>query len=156
VRLAAGLALAAVIAWFQPFDLLFATATFDQPALRATLIVVLALIGAWAGREVGLPLHSSTRSLGVAVLLAVGMALACAAVDLLFRPALHPDYARAMAEAPLGVRLAGFMLRAVNENILYRLFLGSVLALALGRIWRDGRGRPAEGRSGAPSPWPKR
>jgi hypothetical protein len=33
-----GLALAAGIAWLQPFDLIFAAVTFGQPALRAALI----------------------------------------------------------------------------------------------------------------------
>ena len=42
----------------------------------------------------------------------------------------------------LRVRLAYFMLRAFNENVFYRLFLFSVLAWGMTRIWPGPAGRP--------------
>ncbi|WP_217433925.1 hypothetical protein, partial [Caulobacter sp. S45] len=53
-RVCAGLLLAMAIAWACPFDRPFAVATCGWPALRATSIVALALVGGWLGGRVGL------------------------------------------------------------------------------------------------------
>ena len=142
----AALAVAAAIAALQPFDLAFAAATFGVPLLRSALIVGLALAGGWAARHVGLQIAPAGQRhpLLAPVLVSSCVAVFCAVVDLAFRPLLHPGYAQVIATTPLGLRIAAFMMRAFNENILYRLFLGSGLAWALGRVWRDASGRPAE------------
>ncbi len=142
-----GLSMAAVIAWFQPFDLLFAGATFDQPALRASGIVALALAGGWVGRRVGLGVepHGRGGSVVFPVLVATGVAVGCAAMDRLFSASLHPAYRAVIMEQPLALRTLGYMLRAFNENILYRLFLGSCLVWTFGQVWKDGQGAPAVG-----------
>lgn len=147
VEVVVGLALCAGIAWLQPFDLLFAAATFGQPALRAGLIVALALTGARFARAVGLqPLGGGDRrGVVTAVIAAVAVAVACALIDRQFEPVLHPAYVRTLTGEPLALRTAGYMMRAVNENIIYRLFLGSALAWLIGRRWRDAAGRPAGG-----------
>ena len=147
VRVVAGLALAAMIAALQPFDTLFAAATFGSPVLRALGIVAVALAGLAAARRVGLQVGPAAgrRSLFIPLAAAVAVAVGCAGADWLFRPVLHTGYAQFMIGVPLAVRMALYMMRAFNENILYRLFLGSVLALALGRLWRKADGRPADG-----------
>ena len=145
-KLWAGLGCAAAIAWFAPFDFAFDAATFGLPALRAALIIVLALAGLAAARRIGLGLEPSDLKRPVLFPLAVAAAVgvACAVSDWMFRPFLHESYVEVMS-APLGLRLALYMLRAFNENILYRLFLGSVLIWLIGQAWKRADGRPAEG-----------
>ena len=145
IRIAAALSVAAVIAALQPFDVLFAAATFGQPVLRAGAIVAMALAGGAAAHRVGLQVGPTAgrRSLLVPLLAAVVVALGCAVADRVFKPSLHAPYARLMTSVPLAARMTLYMLRAFNENIIYRLFLGSVLAWALGRVWRRD-GAPAE------------
>ena len=147
VRLLAGLTLAAAIAWLQPFDLAFGAVTLGVPAFRAVAIVVLALVGIEFGGRVELGLEPPGRSASILLPLglATGTAVFCAGMDCLFRPVLHPDYALMFTAIPLSARLTAFMLRAFNENIMYRLFLGSILAWALGRVWRRPDGGPADG-----------
>ena len=143
-----GLSLAAVIAWFQPFDLLFARATLGQPALRAGGIVALALAGGWIGRRVGLGVEAHGRRLGAVLfpaLVAAVVGVACAVLDWAFSATLHPSYRAVIVGQPVALRMLGYMLRAFNENILYRLFLGSWLVWAFGRMWQDRNGGPAAG-----------
>jgi hypothetical protein len=52
---------------------------------------------------------------------------------LLFRSSLDPGYV-AFLDRPLGERLQYFMLRAFNENVIYRLFGFSLLAWLLQRL----------------------
>jgi hypothetical protein len=144
---ALGLALAAAIAWFQPFDIAFAWATRDSPPLRAAAIVLMALVGAAVGRRIGLTVEGSGegRPLRDALVAAVVVGVFCALCDWAWRPVLHPPYVAALTRIPLGVRVLGFAARALNENIIYRLFLGSLLIWALGRVWKAPDGRPARG-----------
>ena len=136
-----------MIAALQPFDVLFAAATFGQPVLRGSAIVAMALAGGAAAHRVGLQVGPTAgrRSLLVPLLTAVVVAVGCALADWVFKPSLHAPYARFMTGVPLAARMALYMLRAFNENIIYRLFLGSVLAWALGRVWKGREGAPAEG-----------
>jgi hypothetical protein len=146
-KVAAGLGLAAAIAWFEPFDLVFGAATLGIPALRAGLIVALALIGIVAGRQIGLVIEP--RDVKRPVLEPIGWAAAvavgCALSDVILRGVLHGSYLHLMTTVPLASRIGVYMLRAFNENILYRLFLGSVLIWLIGRVWKGADGRPAVG-----------
>src|SRR5579875_191742 len=146
-RLIAGLVLAAAIAAMAPFDVLFAKASLGQPLLRAALIVAMAWAGAAAAARIGLQVapQSGPRALIFPVAVAALVAVGCAGMDWLFRATLHGSYAHFMTRVPLGERMALYMLRAFNENIIYRLFLGSVLALLIGQVWRRVDGRPADG-----------
>ncbi len=143
----AGLAFAAVIAWFQPFDRAYSALTFGVPALRAAGIVAMAAFGSRVGARIGLEWapKGQRSALLFPVMAAMGVAVACAGVDWLFRGVLHARYVQVLTAAPLWMRLTGFMLRAVNENIIYRLFLGSTLAWLIGMIWKDRAGRPHAG-----------
>ena len=144
-KLLIGLALAALIAAAAPFDKAFAIASLGQPWLRAALIVVLALTGLTFARRVGLrvepPLdHASPLT---PILAAVAVAVWCAGVDWLFRRHLGSSYLQMFHKTSLSARLLGFAARAFNENILYRLFLGSALCWGFGQVWRAADGRPA-------------
>ena len=138
---------AAVIAAGEPFDLAFGASTFGVPAFRAALIVVLALVGECAGARAGLRLTAPAERHPILapVLVAAVVAVFCAGVDWAFRPALSPGYVHVIADTPVFLRIPVFMMRAFNENIIYRLFLGSTLAWTLGHIWRDTDGRPTQG-----------
>jgi hypothetical protein len=58
-----------------------------------------------------------------------------------FRPILPVAYVDFIHQS-LGFRLTYFVLRAFNENVFYRLFLFSVLAWGMTRIWPGPGGRP--------------
>ncbi|WP_158915506.1 hypothetical protein [Caulobacter sp. S45] len=139
--------MAAAIAWLAPFDLAFGVATLGVPALRALAIIALALIGLYAGGRIGLGLEPRglKRPLLTPVLVATAVALACALSDWLMRSSLHANYAQSMASSPLAPRLIEYILRAFNENIMYRLFLGSLLVWVIGGVWKASDGCPAAG-----------
>ncbi len=129
---------AAVIAVIAPFDSLFLPLTFGSPLLRAALMAFLAVTGGAAAKACGLRLEGHGAK--YPLLIGLGAALAVAAyvfvLDVvLLRPMLSADYV-AYLHVPLGERLAGFMLRAFNENVLYRLFLFPVIAFAAQRVLR--------------------
>ncbi len=129
---------AAVIAVIAPFDVLFLPLTFGSPLLRAGLMAVLAIVGGIAAKACGLRLEGHGAKLPL--LIGLGAALAVAAyvfvLDVvLLRPMLSADYV-AYLHVPLGERMTGYMLRAFNENLLYRLFLFPVIALAAQRVLR--------------------
>ncbi len=129
---------AAVIAVIAPFDRLFLPLTFGSPLLRAGLMAFLAVTGGAAAKACGLRLEGHGAK--YPLLIGLGAALAVAAyvfvLDVvLLRPMLSADYV-AYLHVPLDERLAGFMLRAFNENVLYRLFLFPVIALAAQRVLR--------------------
>jgi hypothetical protein len=146
-RLAFGLVLAAALAWLVPFDIRFTTPPLGLPPVRAGFIVLLALVGSALGRRIGLSVGGPARGHPArdALVAAVIVAVWCALCDWLWRPSLHPDYVRLLTTTPLVVRIALFAMRALNENILYRLFLGSLLIWILGFIWKGPDGRPATG-----------
>jgi hypothetical protein len=57
---------------------------------------------------------------------------------------MSANYAGVLA-APLAIRTPAMMLRAFNENIIYRLFLSSILIWLIGRFWKTPSGAPAIG-----------
>jgi hypothetical protein len=136
----------AAIAAITPFDRAFDTATFDSPALRATLLVALAAIGLMFAAKVGAPIESRglRHPIRTPLLIAAGVAVYLTVLDVwVFRSILAPGYLAFISGASLVDRLGYFMLRAFNESILYRLFLSSVLVWAFGLLWRHADGRPA-------------
>lgn len=144
-RLAAGLALAAWIAWLAPFEFALNPLTLEFPAARALLIVGLALVGLRAGRSIGLGLEPPGHTSGVtlALICAAIVAVWCVASDLAFRPLLDTRYTTLILTVPTVTRILVFVMRAFNENIMYRLFLGTLLIRLLAFVWKDAQGRPA-------------
>jgi hypothetical protein len=117
------------IAVVAPFDIAFTAATFGSSILRAVLIAILAMIGAFCARRTGLRLegHGARRPIVIGVVMAVVVAAYVVAIDCyLFRFLLRDDYVQFL-RLPLPGRLMYFMLRAFNENVIYRLFVFSSL-----------------------------
>ena len=142
-----GLVVAGVIAWMAPFDLAFSAMTFGIPAVRAGSMVILALAGLVIGRQIGLGVEPRglKRPIFTPVAVALAMAIWCVIADGILRSGANPDYVRYMASTPLWSRLLYFIVRAFNENIIYRLFLGSALIWVIGRVWKTDDGRPSAG-----------
>ncbi len=142
------LAIGIPIAAFYPFDIIFNAATGGSAAVRAALFVVLALSGTVIGNRMGLTMHphGARHPALVGVVAAFLVAVAIALLDgLIWRLYLPPSYVHFFQTEGLASRLATFMFRAFNENVLYRLFLFSCLAFVLGRIWSDADGNPSSG-----------
>ncbi len=134
------LAVSMVIAVIAPFDVYFTAATFGSPLLRAVLIALLALVGARCATSCGLSLTSKgTRHaplIGPLVGLAMAALMAAYVLALdcwLFRSSIDAGYA-AFLHLPLPYRLSYFMLRAFNENVIYRLFVFSTLTWLASRL----------------------
>jgi len=146
-KLVAGLVVAAAIAWFSPFDLAFGAASLGVPALRSAGIVTLALIGLMAAGQIGLGIEprGMKRPILTPLAYAAAVGVACAAADWAMSATLHDSYRHMITTQPLGLRMAVYMMRAFNENIIYRLFLGSVLIWLIGRVWKTAEGRPTDG-----------
>jgi len=140
-------AVAATIAWRWPFDPLFDAITLGNPVLRAIGIVAMVLVGLKVGKQLGMGFEPKDLKHPIALPVAVAAASAacCLLADWLLIPVRHGGVVQMLATTPLWMRLAYFLLRVVNENILYRLFLGSVLIWLIARVWKTAEGRPAEG-----------
>ncbi len=147
VRCLFGCCLAAAIAWLAPFDTAFSAATLGSPVLRSVLIVVLALAGLWSARRLGLGIEPRRldHTILTPLVLAVGMAGYCFLVDLLLRSQLPQLYIHTMSTVPTVERIFVFATRAFNENVIYRLFFGSILTYLIGQAWKNAAGGPALG-----------
>jgi hypothetical protein len=125
------------IAAIAPFDVLFAAATFGSLFARVGLIAVLAFIGAFCADRVGLRLqgHGTRRPVLVGVAAAIAAAVYVAAIDgVVFRATLPTSYVFFFETTGLRDRLIYFMLRAFNENVIYRLFVFSSIFYLISRI----------------------
>ncbi|MGE9007779.1 hypothetical protein ACO2JO_04295 [Leptospira interrogans] len=121
--------ISSAIAVVAPFDVAFAAVTFGSPSLRVGLIVAIALIGAYFSRRLGLRLEGhGARSPGlIGIMMAVVLAAYVVALDCyLFRHLLSAEHTKVL-ETSLPTRMTYFMLRAFNENVIYRLFVFSGL-----------------------------
>ncbi|TSE07577.1 hypothetical protein C1D09_018775 [Mesorhizobium intechi] len=127
------------IATVAPFDVMFTAATFGSPILRAILIAVMVLTGAWAANNVGLRLTGRVGSLLAGAGAAILVAGYVIAIDCyLFRSSLPASYVRFFEEVPLADRFGYFMLRAFNENVIYRLFVFSTALSVLSEVRAKG------------------
>jgi len=121
-----GMAIAAIV----PFDVAFAAATSGSSLARIGLIAILVVIGAFCGERVGMRLegHGARRPALIGVAAAIGVAVYTVALDgVLFRATLPDSYVHLFETLGLRDRLTYFMLRAFNENLIYRLFVFSTL-----------------------------
>jgi hypothetical protein len=144
--LLAVLAIGTAIAALAGFDRVFDALTGGSAILRMVAFALIATLGATCAARAGMRIafygtrHPVLTGLAAALVVAVWVALIDGVV---FRTGLSQAYVRYFHTTGLGGRLEYFMLRAFNENVLYRLFLFSVLARALGTVWRGPDGRPA-------------
>lgn len=126
------------LAYVIPFDVLFARATMNHPAERAIAMLFFWIAGLWLRRANGLslPIVDLPRPVLTIALIAAGVAIWCIVLDaVVFRAILPPGY-HALEQEPLSIRLMYFCSRAFNENVLYRLFLGSLFAWVLRAAFR--------------------
>jgi len=130
-----------MLAFAAPYDVLFDWATIGFPAVRAAAMLLfwwagLALMRANAFEFAITGLRRPGLTIG---LWAVGVAVWCISLDaVVFRSIMAPAYQH-FEQQSLTARLFYVCLRAVNENVLYRLFLGSLFAWLLRRIVRRPR-----------------
>jgi hypothetical protein len=142
------LAIGSVIAIVGPFDVAFGFATGGSAVLRAVALPALGLAGLFFASRVGLavPTFELRHPWRTPLAIAFAVAAAVAAIDgFIFRPILLLDYVEYFRKSDDLERLLYFMLRAFNEQIIYRLFLMSFLVWGLGLLWRGEGGRPADG-----------
>src|ERR1051326_3771304 len=128
-----GMAIAAI----APFDAAFAAVTFGLVIPRVALIAAMTLMGASCADRVGLPLkgHRTRWPMWTGVAAAIGVAIYVAALDgVIFRSTLAPSYVQVFETMRLRDRLLYFMLRAFNENLIYRLCVFSGLYYLISRI----------------------
>jgi hypothetical protein len=134
--LLATLLISMAIAAIAPFDVAFTAATFGSPGLRVALIAALALIGAFSADRAGFQLagHDVRQSILIGSAAAILVAIYVTALDgFIFRNGLPASYVQFIKLTSLQDRLIYFMLRAFNENVIYRLFVFSTAIYAISR-----------------------
>lgn len=144
----AALAVGSVIAAVAPFELAFGFLTRDSAVVRALALPVIGLVGLVAASRVGLAFGTKNLShpVGTPILVAAAVALGVAILDgFLCRGLLSASYVRVFTDVGLGTRYLYFMLRAFNENVIYRLFVMSTLIWIIGAWWHDRDQRPTNG-----------
>lgn len=125
------------IAFILPFDANIAALTGSSRTARAALTAAVVLLGAWFAQRAGLRLegHSSRSPALLGTMAALGMTAYILLLDcVLFRTMLTESYVEFL-RMPLAERYAYFMLRAFNENIVYRLFAFSGLLWLVTLAW---------------------
>jgi hypothetical protein len=124
------------LAYAIPYDVLFDRATLNLPAARAIAMLCFWIGGLWLQRANGFslaPVDMRYPALQIAGA-ALAVAIWCVVMDaVVFRSILPPGY-YGSEQQPLGLRLLYYCSRAFNENVLYRLFLGSLFAYALRKL----------------------
>lgn len=122
-------AIGALIAWLFPFDTLFLWATHGKPWAGALLMALLTVAGGAMARQQGLRIegHSARSPLLLGLGVAFAMALYGLLIDLVVFSRLMPANFLDYLDTPTWARLLYYMPRAFTENILYRLFLFTLL-----------------------------
>ena len=122
-------AIGALIAWLFPFDTLFLWVTHGKPWAGALLMALLTLADGTMARQQGLRIegHSAPSPLLLGLGVALAMALYGLLIDLVIFSRLMPANFLDYLDTPTWARLLYYMPRAFTENILYRLFLFTLL-----------------------------
>jgi len=130
------LLIGATIAAIAPFDRAFATLTHGSALARVCLLVTLGLIGIYCSNLNGFALHKrGAQPVIVGALCALGVAVYVALIDAwLFRAVVPRSYIEFFHTHDLPHRMLYYMLRAFNENVLYRLFAFSTLGYVLAQM----------------------
>jgi hypothetical protein len=146
--LLAALGVGSLIAAVAPFDLAFDFLTNGSPLARGLTLPLIGMVGFVMASHVGLNfgVKDLEHPLGFPILVAAVVAAGVAIVDgFLCREFLSANYVQIFSTVGLGSRLLYFMPRAFNENLIYRWCVMSTLIRAIGLLWHDADGRPAEG-----------
>jgi hypothetical protein len=137
-----------VIAAIAPFDTAFAYLSNGSALARVCLFAVIGTCGVFCAEKSGLQLRPSglrcptLTPIRIALLVAVYVIVIDCVV---FRTIVPQSTIELFRNVPLGPRLLGFMMRAWNENIIYRLTVMSGLSWLIGFLWRSDGVRPAAG-----------
>jgi hypothetical protein len=140
-------AVGCVIAAIAPFDTGLALLAKGSVLARICLFAAIACVGVFCSERSGLQLKSAGLRFPVLtpIIIALSVALYVSTIDCIVFRAIIPDiYLNLFRNVPLGTRLLSFMMRAWNENIIYRLTMMSALAWLVGFLWKNGD-RPAAG-----------
>ncbi|MDE1914876.1 MAG: hypothetical protein KGJ57_00180 [Sphingomonadales bacterium] len=123
--------IAMIIAAFLPFDRGISLLTSGDLRLHMLLVGALAMGGGWLGQRAGLNLQGGV---GVGLLFAPGGAAYVLLLDVVLFHRLLPQGTLALAHSPLVGRWIVFMGRAFYENVIYRLFVFSLMMFGLQRF----------------------
>ncbi|WP_153140296.1 hypothetical protein [Paraburkholderia agricolaris] len=128
---------AAIVAFVPPF-FPFAHASVYPPAVRVLLMLVFGVAGLYCARCCGLEImpHGLRHPMWVSLIVGVLVAAYLLLLDAVFRAQLTGNAAESLLGISLWVRLIYYVLRSVNEGIVYQLFFGSVFVFLIGRVWR--------------------
>jgi len=140
---AAVVGVAAALAAAVPLDRGFALLPAGSAPARGAWMLALTLSGLFFAGKAGLRAtpYDLKRPLATVVGIAVALGLAIAALDLAApRSILLPGFLDGLRETPTLVRIEYYAVRAFGEDVVYRLFLMSLLAAAGAGLWRQ---RPA-------------
>lgn len=138
VKLVLAVTASCALAYVIPYDVLFDRLTLNIGVMRSLAMLFCSATGLWL-------LRANNFSLGVRDMrrpalniagAAVAVALWCIVMDGIVFRSILPDGYYSFERQPLGIRLLYFGSRAFNENVLYRLFLGSLFAWLLRTAFR--------------------
>ncbi len=138
---------AAALAATVPLDRMFALLPGPAPA-RGAWMLALALLGLFFAGRAGLRTapHDLKRPVATAIAIAFALAVGLVVVDSTApRSILLPGYIDGLRATPALVRLEYYAVRAFSEDVVYRLFLMSLLAFAGASLLRSDQGRIPEG-----------
>lgn len=130
---AAIVGVAAALAAAVPLDRGFALLPAGSAPARGAWMLALALSGLFFAGKAGLRVtpHDLKRPLVAVVGIALALGIAIAALDAAApRSILLPGFIDGLRETPTLVRLEYYAVRAFGEDVVYRLFLMSLLACA--------------------------
>lgn len=135
---AALLVTGAVLAVLVPPCFPFPHASAYLAAVRALLMLATGMAGLYCARRCGLEIvpHGLRRPVRLSLIAGASVAAYLLLVDAVFRAALTGDHAESLPGVALSVRLIYYVLRSVNEGIVYQLFFGSAFVFLIGRVWR--------------------
>lgn len=142
------LAVAGAIAFAIPFDRALGAITADNRLPRALALVTCGLAGLLLSSRIGATIGSRglRRPFAAPLMIGAAVALLAALIDaVLPRSILVPGYIVYTTGTPLAIRVGVYCLRAFNEGVLYRLFLGGVFVWIFGRFWKASDGLPTTG-----------
>jgi len=136
--LAALLTAGAAIAAFVPPFFPFAHASVYPPAVRVLSMLAFGVSGLYCAWRCGLEImpHGLRHPMWVSLIAGVLVAAYLLLLDVVFRARLTGNGAESLPGISLWVRLIYYVLRSLNEGIVYQLFFGSVFVFLIGRVWR--------------------
>lgn len=129
------------LAHVLPYDVIFDRLTVGSGFARAVDMFLIWSAGLKLREANGFSLSAVNLRRPVLTIAVAALVVAtwCVLLDAFVFRAILPAGYLSIEHQPLIVRLLYFCSRAFNENVLYRLFLGSLFAFGLRRLWPSPR-----------------